>query len=126
MYIHLLTKIKNAQALQKESVRFPHSKMDESILEVLARTGYIASFEKKGKNPKKFFDIQLAYKNGEGKIQGIRFISTPSRRLYKKTTELRSVRQGYGTAFISTSSGIMTNKDARTKKIGGQILFTIW
>ena len=125
-YIQLITKIKNASALHKETVRFPHSKLNESVLQVLSDMGYISSFERKGRNPKKFFDIQLAYKNGEGKIRGVRFISTPSRRLYVGTHALRRVRQGYGTSVISTSQGIMSNKEAKTKKVGGQLLFEIW
>ncbi|OGM90926.1 30S ribosomal protein S8 [Candidatus Wolfebacteria bacterium RIFCSPHIGHO2_01_FULL_48_22] len=125
-YIQLLTKIKNASALHKETVRFPYSKLNEAVLTVLSTSEFIDSFEKKGKNPKKFFDIQLKYKNGQPAIQDVKFVSTPSRRLYVKKDEIRPIRQGYGTSVVSTSQGIMTGKESRTKKIGGQILFNIW
>ena len=125
-YIQLLTKIKNAQALHRETVRFPYSKLNDSVLQVLTNTKYVSTYEKKGRNPKKFFEIQLALKNGESAIQGIRFVSTPSRRLYVQKNRLRTVRQGHGTAVISTSQGIMSDADARKKKIGGQVLFNIW
>jgi small subunit ribosomal protein S8 len=126
MYINLLTKIKNAQALRKDSVRFPYSKMDESVLGVLASDNYIGGFEKKGKNPKKYFEVSLLYKNGRPTISEVAFISKPSRRVYRKATELYPVKQGYGSAVISTSQGIMTDKEARKKKVGGQVLFYIW
>lgn len=126
MYIQLLTKIKNAQALRKDTVRFPYSKMDDAVLQILTEKKFISSYEKKGKNPKKYFEIQLAYKNGEEGIRGIRFISKPSRRIYTKTDKIRRVRQGYGMSVISTSQGLMVNKDAVAKKIGGQLLFEIW
>lgn len=126
MYIQLLTKIKNAQALHKDTVRFPYSKMDDAVLETLEKAGYIASYERKGRNPKKFFEIQLLYKNGQEAIQGMRFVSTPSRRMYAKKVALRPIRQGYGVSVLSTSQGIMTDKEARSKKTGGQLLFQIW
>jgi small subunit ribosomal protein S8 len=126
MYINLLTKIKNAQALHKDTVRFPYSKMDEAVLQALVKHGYVAAYEKKGRNPKKFFDIQLAYKNGEARIQGMKFVSKPSRNIYAPTRGLRLVRQGYGMAVVSTSQGIMADKEAKVKKIGGQVLFNIW
>jgi len=126
MYIPLLTKIKNAQVLHKETVRFPYSKMDENILTVLANEKFIVSFEKKGKNPKRYFEIHLFTANTKNGITDISFVSTPSRRIYAKQSKLRPVRQGYGRAIVTTSQGIMTNKEARAKKIGGQVLFNIW
>lgn len=125
-YIQLLTKLHNAQAIHKETVRFPYSKMDDGILEILAGNGYVDSYEKKGKNPKKYFEIRLSFKNGEEGIHGMRFVSTPSRRIYAKSVSLRRVRQGFGMSVVSTSSGIMSGKEARAKKIGGQVLFEIW
>ncbi len=123
MYIALLTKIKNAQAAGKTEIRAPYAHMDESVLEVLAKNKFIAQFEKKGKNPKKFFDISLPSKQS---ITDMKFISTPGRRIYKKYTELRPVKQGYGIAVISTSQGIMTDQEAKKNKVGGCVLFYIW
>jgi small subunit ribosomal protein S8 len=126
MYITLLNRIQNAQAARKETVKFPHSKFDEQVLSVLEREKFIAGFEKKGKNPKRFFDITLFNPDSKHGITGIRMISTPSRKIYEPYTRLRTVRQGYGISIVSTSQGVMTGKDARVKKVGGQVLFYIW
>jgi small subunit ribosomal protein S8 len=126
MYIQLLNKIKNAQGIGQQSIRYPHSKMDEAILEVLAKAGFIRGFEKKGKNPKKYFEIELSYKNDRGAIRGIQYLSKPSRRLYSGAEGIRSVKQGYGISVLSTSAGIMSGTDAKQKNVGGQLLFNIW
>lgn len=126
MYITLLNRIKNAQAARKETVKFPYSKFDEQVLSILEREKFISSFEKKGKNPKRFFEIVLFNSESKNGITGTKIISTPSRKIYEPYTKLREVRQGYGVSVISTSQGVMTGKDARAKKIGGQVLFYIW
>jgi len=127
MYTQLLTQIKNAQLVGKERVKAPHSRMDEAILSILEQQRFIKSFEKKGKSPKRYFDIVLKYSpEGEGAIKGFSFVSKPSRRIYKGYTSLRLIRHGFGMGVLSTSSGIMTDKEAKSKKVGGQVLFTIW
>ncbi|BCX16146.1 MAG: 30S ribosomal protein S8 [Candidatus Parcubacteria bacterium] len=126
MYINLLTQLKNAQMAGKEKIKFPFSKMDEKIASLLAENGFIASVEKKGRGTKRFLEIFLSYKNKKGAIAGFRFVSLPSRRIYKSYKMLKPVRQGFGLAILSTSQGIMTDKEARKKKIGGQVLFEIW
>ena len=126
MYIDLLTKIKNAQAVKKEAFKTPFSGMDMIIAEMLAKHGYIESAAKKGRMPKRIIEIKLKYENGTGVINGIKIISRPSRRLYVKSQELKPVKQNYGLGFISTSRGIMTNGEARKQKLGGQLLFEIW
>lgn len=126
MYTSLLTHIQNAQKVHKEKIKTPFSAMDERVLTVLADNHFVESFERKGRNPKKYFEIVLLYKNGAPVISGVKFVSTPSRHVYKKYTQLRQVKQGYGVSVISTPSGIMTGTDARKKKVGGEILFNIW
>ena len=126
MYTSLLTQIKNAQAVNKERVKTPYSAMDEKVLEILASSHYIAGFEKKGRNPKRYLETILLYKNNVPVITGVKFISSPSRHVYRKYTQLRKVKQGYGVSVLSTSSGLMTDKDARKNKVGGEILFNIW
>lgn len=127
MYTNLLAQLKNAQAVGKERIKMSHSKMDESVLSILEKHRFIKSFEKKGKSPKRYFDIELKYsKDGEGAINGFSFVSKPSRRIYKGYKNLRQVRHGFGIGIISTSQGIITDKDAKAKKTGGQLLFTIW
>lgn len=125
MYINVLTKIKNAQAAQKKEVKVPYTKMDEQVLEILAKQKFIEGFEKKGRNPKRILDIKLKYEDG-GVISGIKFVSKPSRRLYAGYRELRTVRSGFGTLVLSTPKGLMTGKDARKGKLGGELLFEIW
>lgn len=127
MYTDLLTRIKNAQQARKDMVRVPFSKMDLAVAETLVRNGFVVSAEKKGRLPKRVIEIALKYDNeGNGAVSGTKFLSKPSRRMYAKYDELYPVRQGYGIGVISTSNGIMTTKEARTAKVGGQLLFEIW
>ena len=126
MYIRLLTELKNAQAVGKERVKVPAAAFDEAILTVLAQRHYIAGFERKGKNPKRYFEIVLSYKNGKGAIGGVRLASTPGRRIYVPYTKIPSVKQGHGIAILSTSKGVLDGPTARKEKVGGQVLFTIW
>lgn len=126
MYIDLLTKLKNAQKARKEFLKVPYSNMDMVILELLAKNNFIDSVAKKGRLPKRVIEIKLKYDSGEGLIRGVKFLSKPSRRLYSGFNELRSVHQGYGMGFVSTPKGILTFKEARKEKVGGEMLFEIW
>ncbi|MFA6136142.1 MAG: 30S ribosomal protein S8 [Candidatus Paceibacterota bacterium] len=126
MYIDLLTQIKNAQGVRSERIKYPASKMDEKVLEILAKNNFIKEFEKKGRGNRKYFEIVLSYKGKDGGIEGIKFVSTPSKKVYRKSDEIRQIRQGFGMSLVSTSKGIMTNREARKNKLGGQILFNIW
>jgi len=127
MYTDLLIQLKNAQSVKKESLKLPYTAMDASVLEILERHRFIKSFERKGRAPKKYFDVVLRYKaDGTGAISGIRFISKPSRRLYLGYRDIRPVRQGFGVGVVSTSSGVMTTAQAKKSLLGGQFLFTIW
>jgi small subunit ribosomal protein S8 len=127
MYIDLLTKIKNAQAVKKEFVKVPVSKNDERILEILAAKKFISGFEKKGRGVKKIFNIKLRYEdNGRGAIHGIKFISKPSRHLYIGYKDIKPIRSGYGTLIISTPKGIMSGEEAKKMKLGGEAFFEIW
>ena len=126
MYINLLIKIKNAAAAKKERVKVPYTEMDFKIAEILAREGMVAAVEKKGRLPKRIIEIRPAYKEGKTVVSAVRFLSTPGRRIYRGWRELRPVRQGYGFAVVSTPKGIMTNREARKEKVGGEMLFEIW
>lgn len=126
MYTNLLTQLKNAQAVKKENIKVFHSKADEKIAEILAANDYLEKFEKKGRGAKKILDIKLKYADGDGAIGGFKFISKPSRRIYLGYNEIRPVRQGYGLMVISTPKGIMTGKEAKKLKVGGEALFQIW
>lgn len=126
MYLDLLIKIKNAQKARKETLKVPYSNLDFAVAEVLAKNNYLDSVAKKGRMPKRVIEIKLRYENGRGVITGTNFLSKPSRRLYGGYKTLRPVKQGYGLGVISTPKGVMTTKEARKEKVGGQLLFEIW
>jgi len=126
-YIDLVTRIKNAQAVKKDKLKVPFSQRDMEVAEILARAGYIKGALKKGRLPKRIIDIKLGYdKDGKGMINGVKWNSRPSRRLYAGYRDLRPIKSGHGTGLISTPKGIMTVKEARKEKLGGELLFEIW
>lgn len=126
MYTDLLAKIKNAQAVKKESVKLPYSNMDYAVAEVLASHKFLDGAFKKGRMPKRVLDLKLKYKDGKGVIEGVRILSKPSRRLYTGYKDIKPVRQGYGLLILSTPKGVMDGKSAKKQKLGGQLLFEIW
>lgn len=126
MYYDLLTKIKNAQAVKKESIKIPYSEMDFAIAELLVKNKLVEDVTKKGRLPKRILEIKLKYSDGEGVIRGIKLLSRPSRKLYSGYKSLRPVRQGYGLLVLSTPKGILDGKSAKKEKVGGQLLFEIW
>ena len=127
MYTDLLTKIHNAQRAKKASVKMPYSNMDMAVAEILAARGFVLSANKKGRAPKRVIEVELKYDDAnKGAISSVKFLSVPSRRLYKGYKEMRPVRQGFGVAIVSTPKGIMTATEARKQKVGGQLLFEIW
>ena len=122
----MLTLIRNAQASRKDVISVPFSELKYEIGQILAKNGLIQQIEKKGKKNKKLIEISLKYDNSVPKISGLRKVSKPGQRIYKKFKEIRPVRGGYGIAVISTPKGLMTNKEARKQKLGGEIICEIW
>jgi len=122
----ILTAIRNAQAAKKVEVEIPLSNLKYEIAKILERKGFVAKVEKKGKKMKKMVEITLKYSNKSPAISGLKKISKPGQRIYKKAKELRPVKGGYGIAIISTSKGLMTDKEARKQKLGGEVLCEIW
>jgi len=110
----------------KRRLKAPFSRLDYEIAEALVRRGYLESAEKKGRSVKKIIDIAVKYEGDESKINGIKLVSRPSRRTYLGYKDIRSSKQGYGDYFMTTPKGIMTGKEARMAKIGGEVLFEIW
>jgi len=123
MYYQLLPQIKNALLARKDRMTVPYSNMDYAVLQALAGAGYIKSVEKEAVGKKNFLNVKLAKK---GVVNDFKLISKPSRHFYADYRSLHRVKQGHGVAVISTSMGIMTDKDARKKKVGGEYLFEIW
>lgn len=123
---NFIIKVKNAGNAGLESVSVPFSKLKRSIAEVLKKEGFIKDFQEKTEKGKSVLFISLFSENRAPKIKGVKRISKPSKRIYKKSTEIRSVKNGYGALIISTSGGVMTGRDAKKAKLGGEALFTIW
>ena len=126
MYYEILAKIKNAQRARKDGLQVPFAKFDFEVLKLLAAKGFIDDVQKRSVGRKNVLDIRLKYKNGQPGVTDFRIQSKPSRRMYRGYLELRPIRQGYGLVVISTPSGVMTNTEARKKKVGGEYLFEIW
>ncbi len=122
----MLTRIKNAQTARHETVLIPFSKIKLEIAKIFKRDEWISDFSKKGKKIKKFLEISLKYSDGQPVISDIKRISKPSRRMYIKSTEIKAIRQGFGSSVISTPQGLMTDKEARAKKVGGEVLCEIY
>jgi small subunit ribosomal protein S8 len=123
----LITRLKNAGAVKKQTVSIPFSMFKLAIAEKLQAAGYVQAVEKKGKKVKKTLDVVLKYnERGEHAINGVKRVSKPGRRLYRSVRELRPVKYGHGALFLSTPKGIMTDTEARKEKIGGEALFEIW
>ncbi len=124
MYTDLLIRIKNAEAAKKPSLKAPYNQLDYSVASVLAKHHFIKQVEKKGRGPKRVMEITLS--TNKRQIDGIKFISKPSRRIYSGYKDFTSVRRGFGIAIISTPMGIIDSKEARKNKVGGEVLFEIW
>jgi small subunit ribosomal protein S8 len=123
----LTNNLKVSNLAKKEIVTFPHSKFREAIFTVLQKEGFIKSFAKKGKKVIKTIEVELAYAaDGTPKIEGVELVSKNSRKLYFKADDVHSVRNGYGYLILTTPQGVMTDKDARKAKVGGEALFKIW
>lgn len=123
----LIARLTNAGAVKHAVVSVPFSTFKMAIAEKLKEAGYVQAIEKKGKKVKKTLDIMLKYNiAGEHVIQGVRRISKPGRRMYKRAGEITRVRYGHGALILSTPQGIKTDKEARKENLGGEALFEIW
>src|SRR3989338_5827809 len=119
----MLTRIRNAKAVGHATVSIPHSQMKLAILKILKREGLIEEYEKKGKKVRKSLVAVLRYhKDGSPYVNDLKKISKPGQRIYKKSSEIFPIKQGYGLAIVSTTGGLLTDKEARHKKLGGSDL----
>lgn len=121
----MLTRIRNAQRVGKKSVAIPGSKMKQGILKTLEQEGYIDSFHVVEEGAKSTITVELRYYAGEPVIAEIKRVSRPGLRVYKNADNVPKVRNGLGTAIISTSRGIITDKQARALGEGGEVLCTV-
>ena len=123
----MITRIRNAQLSLLNNVKIPSSKFRAKILDVLKQEGYISDYKLlSDSNNKNSLSVDLKYNNGIPVIKEIKRISKPGRRIYAKADSIPKIQNGLGLAIVSTSKGIMTDNDARVKKIGGEIICRIF
>ena len=122
----MLTRIRNASMRGKSTVRTPASKIRKWVLEVLQSEGYIRGFEEVTNDGHPQLEISLKYFDGQSAIRELRRVSTPGRRVYSGVKEIPQVRQGLGVAIVSTPKGVMSDAQARTANVGGEVLCTVF
>ena len=123
----LLTRIRNANTQKHETVDCPSSKMKESIVEILANEGYIKGYQIIEDGKQNVIRMTLKYSpSGERVISGLKRVSKPGLRYYASAEEMPRVLKGLGTAIVSTSKGVRTDKEARKEHIGGEVLCFVW
>ena len=123
----MLTRIRNGQMRRKSTVMSPASKLRGWVLDVLKDEGYIRGYEKTtdtGGHPA--FEISLKYYEGTPVIRELKRVSKPGRRVYMACDDVPQVRQGLGVSIVSTSKGVMSDANARTNKVGGEVLCTVF
>ena len=123
----MITRIRNAQMRKLNNVKIPNSNFRVKILEVLKHEGYISNYKvlSDTKNKRSLL-IDLKYSNGLPVIKEIKRVSKPGRRIYAKATSIPKIQNGLGLAIVSTSIGIMSDNDARTKNVGGEIICRVF
>ncbi len=123
----MFTSIRNANMKKKEFLEVPVSKIKENILQILYTEGYIKSYKKLEIDSKKVFQVYLKYSQSKERvITNIKRVSKPGLRIYRSIERIKKVRAGIGLALVSTSKGLMTDKEARNLKVGGEIIGYIW
>ena len=123
----MLTRIRNANSAKHDSVKVPASKMKKAIAQILVDEGYIKSFKVEDDGKQGMIEIALKYgQNKTAAITGLRRVSKPGLRIYSGCEDMPKVMNGLGIAIVSTSKGIMTDKDARKANVGGEVLAFIW
>ena len=122
----MITRIRNAQLRALNNVTIPSSKFRARILDVLKQEGYIANYKISSDNKKESLLVDLKYSNGLPVIKEIKRVSKPGRRIYAKAGSIAKIQNGLGLAIVSTSKGIMSDNDARTKNIGGEIICRVF
>ena len=123
----MITRIRNAQMRFLTNVRVPGSKFREKIFDILKQEGYIADYKVLSDlNNKNSLSVDLKYNNGSPVIKEIKRVSKPGRRVYVRATSIPKIKNGLGLAIVSTSIGIMTDNDARSKNVGGEIICKVF
>ncbi|HVM19414.1 MAG TPA: 30S ribosomal protein S8 [Egibacteraceae bacterium] len=123
----MLTRIRNANIAYKEEISMPSSKLKASIADILKREGYIRDYVVEPTKPQATLKLALKYsRDRERSLSGVRRVSKPGLRVYAKRDEVPRVLGGLGVAIISTSNGLMTDREARKAGVGGEVLAYVW
>ncbi|MBU1015054.1 30S ribosomal protein S8 [Patescibacteria group bacterium] len=122
----MLTRIRNAQAVGKETVEVPFSRLKYALAKIFEQAGIIQTAESKGRRQKKSVVLRLKYRNGEPIISGLKRISKPGQRVYASHQEFSHMKRAGGRLILSTSQGLMMEQEARKKNVGGEIICEIW
>ena len=122
----MLTKIRNAQAVKKSTVDLSFSKLKFKIAEILEKNGYLENVSKRGRGVRRKIRLTLKFKDKIPFISGLKRISKPGKRIYASKGEIFQPRKGSGISIISTSQGLMTDKETRKKGLGGEVICEIW
>lgn len=127
LVVDLAIRLKNGYLAKKDKITVLYSKLNENVVSILKKEGYIADYEIKnqGKN-KKLIEVILSYKKGKPAVTEVKIISKPGRRIYSQVKDLKPVLGGLGIAILTTPKGVMTDKEARKNKVGGEVLFQVW
>ena len=121
-----LTIIRNGIAVSRLSVTVPYSKLKNSIVDILKSEGFIKDFSIEANGTKKSLRIFLKYVDGESVIHEISRVSKPGRRMYRGFNDLKPVVGGLGVSILTTSHGVLTNKQAKARSVGGEVICTVW
>ena len=122
----MLTRIRNAIAVNKQAITLPHSNNKETVAKILADYGYVNSVKTSEVDSRKVLEITINGDNEPAKINQISRISRPGRRVYVKADEIPTIKRGRGIVVISTSKGVMTGRDAKAQKIGGELICQVY
>ena len=122
----LITRIRNAIEVGKTEILVPTSKLKVAVVEVLAKGGYLSSYEVLDGSPRGMLRVVINEPGTVAKVNEIEKVSKPGRRVYAKADELKAVKSGRGMVIVSTSRGLMTGREAKKNRLGGEILVRVW
>lgn len=121
-----LTRIRNGYLARKQVITAPHSKLKEAVARLLEAEGYVGEISVEDTKPARTLKVTLKYVNGQPVVNEIRRLSKPGLRRYSPASKVPRILGGYGVTILSTSSGVMTDKQAKAKGFGGELLCSIW
>ncbi|MBR5027503.1 30S ribosomal protein S8 [Candidatus Saccharibacteria bacterium] len=122
----LITRIRNADNVGKTEIRVPTSKLKVAVVDVLAKNGYLASYDIEDGKPRGLLHIVIKNAGEVSRINEIEKVSKPGRRVYTAAEDIPTIKSGRGAVIISTSKGLMTGKEAKKNRLGGEILVKVW